>query len=103
MKQMRADVAHGGTAAERHGALQFIAQQLQGVGHALFATGGKPIQAGTTQGAGVRTQGQRLEYVRATANAAIDNYFKMISERFANTLDTVHGCHGAIELTAPVV
>ncbi|CAH0264343.1 hypothetical protein SRABI26_03479 [Arthrobacter sp. Bi26] len=73
------------------------------MGNACLAGGGKPVQVGAPDRAGVGAEGQGLDDVGAAADAAVDDDFNPAGRRLDNFGQYVQGRSHVVQLPAAVV
>ncbi len=75
------DVPDIGVAAEGHGHVEFLVQDLQRLGHPGFAHGTEAIHHGAADHRAARAQCPGLEHVLAAADAAVHPYLGLATDR----------------------
>ena len=89
--------------AEGHGGVEFLVDDLQGLGDAGFAHGAQAVEEGAAYHGAARAQGPSLEHVLAGADAAVHPHFDLVAHRIHNRRQRGDGGRRAVELAAAVV
>src|SRR5712691_11905533 len=75
------DVAHAGHAAERHGDVELLAENLDRLGDAGFPARAQPIDVGAADHAGARAMGERAHHVLPGADTAVEHQLDLGAHR----------------------
>ena len=95
-----ADVAH---AAERHGDVELLAENLDRLGDAGFAAGAEAVDVGAADHAGARAERERAQHVLPGADAAVEHDLDLDAHRLDDLRQRRDRRRRAVELAAAVI
>ena len=90
-------------AAESHGDVQLLLDDLQGAGHARLAKRTQAVKKAASNQRALRAQSTGFEHILPAANAAIHPHLDVLAHRFGNVRQCSNGGRRPIELAAAVV